>query len=168
MRHTVFQDIDVLGFHAQFAIAPLELTETVLEQPLSFLHRCREVGTPKGQGGEQARCREISMEQPTKPPLCVPPMQPLLHFRGGFPPLPPPLCFGVYWKDGYFQIVTTIILPLSICSLHICSLSHMVVVLIPYTSSAYGKEVHPVGKSYASKVDDEKSAFWKRNKYPTA
>ena len=35
----------------------------------------------------------------------------------------------------------------------------MVIVLIPYTSSAYGKEVHPVGKSYASKVDDEKSAF---------
>lgn len=25
-----------------------------------------------------------------------------------------------------------------------------------------------VGKSYASKVDDAKSAFWKRNKYPTA
>ena len=32
----------------------------------------------------------------------------------------------------------------------------MVIVLIPYTSSAYGKEVHPVGKSYASKVDEEK------------
>ena len=35
----------------------------------------------------------------------------------------------------------------------------MVVVLIPYTSSAYGTAIHPVGKSYASKVDDEKSAF---------
>ena len=35
----------------------------------------------------------------------------------------------------------------------------MVIVLIPYTSSAYGKEVHPVGKSYASIVDDEKMAF---------
>ena len=43
----------------------------------------------------------------------------------------------------------------------------MVIVLIPYTSSAYGKEVHPVGKSYASKVDDEKTAFEQRNKYPT-
>ena len=44
----------------------------------------------------------------------------------------------------------------------------MVIVLIPYTSSAYGKEVHPVGKSYASIVDDEKMAFEQRNKYPTA
>ena len=35
----------------------------------------------------------------------------------------------------------------------------MVIVLIPYTSSAYGRNLHPVGKSYASKVDDEKMAF---------
>ena len=41
----------------------------------------------------------------------------------------------------------------------------MVIVLIPYTSSAYGKEVHPVGKSYASIVDDEKTAFEQRSKY---
>ena len=44
----------------------------------------------------------------------------------------------------------------------------MVIVLIPYTSSAYGKEAHPVGKSYASKVEAEKTAFGKRHKYPTA
>ena len=44
----------------------------------------------------------------------------------------------------------------------------MVIVLIPYTSPPYGKKVHPVGKCYASIVDDEKSDFWKRNKYPTA
>ena len=41
----------------------------------------------------------------------------------------------------------------------------MVIVLIPYTSSAYGKEVHPVGKSYASIVDDEKTAFEQRSKH---
>ena len=38
----------------------------------------------------------------------------------------------------------------------------MVIVLIPYTSPPYGRMAHPVGKSYAFKVDDEKSAFWKR------
>ena len=41
----------------------------------------------------------------------------------------------------------------------------MVIVLIPYTSSAYGKEVHPVGKSYASIVDDEKTAFEQGRKH---
>ena len=41
----------------------------------------------------------------------------------------------------------------------------MVIMLIPYTSSAYGKEVPPVGKSYASIVDDEKTAFEQRNKH---
>jgi hypothetical protein len=35
----------------------------------------------------------------------------------------------------------------------------MVIVLIPYTSSAYGKEVHPVGKSYAINIEAEKTAF---------
>jgi hypothetical protein len=32
----------------------------------------------------------------------------------------------------------------------------VVVVLIPYTRPPYGTEAHPVGKSFASKVDDEK------------
>ena len=41
----------------------------------------------------------------------------------------------------------------------------MVIVLIPYTSSAYGRNLHPVGKSYASKVDDEKSTFEQRSKH---
>ena len=45
--------------------------------------------------------------------------------------------------------------------------SSMVIVLIPYTSQPYGKEVHPVGKSYASIVDDEKTAFEQRSKHPT-
>ena len=44
----------------------------------------------------------------------------------------------------------------------------MVIVLIPYTSPPYGTAIHPVGKSYASIVDDEKMAFEQRNKYPTA
>lgn len=44
----------------------------------------------------------------------------------------------------------------------------MVIVLIPYTSPPYGTAIHPVGKCYASIVDDEKMAFEKRNKYPTA
>ncbi len=35
----------------------------------------------------------------------------------------------------------------------------MVVVLIPYTSPPYGRNPHPVGKSYASIVDDGKTAF---------
>jgi hypothetical protein len=35
----------------------------------------------------------------------------------------------------------------------------VVVVLIPYTRPPYGRKAHPVGKSFASKVDDEKSAF---------
>ena len=41
----------------------------------------------------------------------------------------------------------------------------MVVVLIPYTSSAYGKEVHPVGKSYAINIEAEKTAFEQRSKH---
>ena len=55
-----------------------------------------------------------------------------------------------------------------ICPLHpqhICSLSHMVIVLIPYTSPPYGRLAHPVGKSYASIVDDEKTAFEQRSKH---
>ena len=43
----------------------------------------------------------------------------------------------------------------------------MVIVLIPYTSQPYGRMAHPVGKSYASIVDDENMAFEQRNKYPT-
>jgi hypothetical protein len=39
------------------------------------------------------------------------------------------------------------------------SLSQMVVVLILFTSQPYGTATHPVGKSYASIVDDEKLAF---------
>ena len=35
----------------------------------------------------------------------------------------------------------------------------MVIVLIPYTSSAYGKEVHPVGKSFVSNIEAEKLTF---------
>ena len=35
----------------------------------------------------------------------------------------------------------------------------MVVMLISYTSQPYGTDTHPVGKSYASIVDDEKTAF---------
>ena len=66
---------------------------------------------------------------------------------------------------SYLQILPTIVFLLSVSSLHICSLSYMVIVLIPYTSSAYGKEVHPVGKSYASIVDDEKTAFEQRSKH---
>ena len=41
----------------------------------------------------------------------------------------------------------------------------MVIVLIPYTSSAYGKEVHPVGKSFVSNIEAEKTAFGQRDKY---
>ena len=35
----------------------------------------------------------------------------------------------------------------------------MDIVLILYTSQPYGRITHPVGKSYASIVDDEKTAF---------
>ena len=34
-----------------------------------------------------------------------------------------------------------------------------VVVLIPYTSSAYGKKLPPVGKCFVHKVDDENLTF---------
>ena len=43
----------------------------------------------------------------------------------------------------------------------------MVIVLIPYTSSAYGKEVHPGGKSYDINIEAEKTVFAQRNKHPT-
>ena len=35
----------------------------------------------------------------------------------------------------------------------------MVIVLIPYTSSAYGRMAHPVGKSYAINIEAEKLTF---------
>ena len=41
----------------------------------------------------------------------------------------------------------------------------MVIVLIPYTSSAYGTAIHPVGKSYAINIEAEKTAFELRDKY---
>ena len=91
--------------------------------------------------------------------LCVPLVEPLLDFGGWLAPLSPPLCLGVYWIDRHLQIFPAIIFLLSVSSLHICFLSQMVVVLILYTSQPYGRMTHPVGKSYASIVDDEKLAF---------
>ena len=89
----------------------------------------------------------------------MPLIEPLLNLGCRFAPLPSFLWMTIYWIDSYLQILPTVIFLLSVSSLHICPLSYMVIVLIPYTSSAYGKEVHPVGKSYASKVDDEKWLF---------
>ena len=108
------------------------------------------------------------MEQPPQPPLSVPLIEPLLNLSCRLAPLPSFLWMGIYWIDGYLQILPTIVFLCSVSSLHICSLSYMVIVLIPYTSSAYGRNPHPVGKSYASKVEAEKTAFGKRHKYPTA
>ena len=65
------------------------------------------------------------------------------------------------------QIFPAMIFLLSVSSLHIYFLSQMVAQLIPNTSQPYGRLTHPVGKSYASIVDDEKTAFEQRNKYPT-
>ena len=107
------------------------------------------------------------MEQTAQLALCVPLIEPLLNLGCRLAPLPSFLWMAIYWIDGYLQILPTIVFLLSVSSLHICSLSYMVIVLIPYTSSAYGKEVHPVGKSYASIVDDEKTAFEQRSKHPT-
>ena len=42
----------------------------------------------------------------------------------------------------------------------------MVIVLIPYTSSAYGKAVHPVGKSYAINIEAEKIGFLEAEQIP--
>ena len=165
---SVFQDIYVLGIQAQAGILPFEPTEEVLEQPLGILHRCGKVSIIKGQCGEQVGRGEIGVEQPPQPPLCVPLIEPLLYLRCRHAPLPSFLWMGIYWIDSHLQILPTVVFLLSVSSLHICSLSYMVIVLIPYTSPPYGTAIHPVGKSYASKVDDEKSAFWKRNKYPTA
>ena len=36
----------------------------------------------------------------------------------------------------------------------------MVIVLIPYTSSAYGTAIHPVGKCYAINIEAEKINFY--------
>ena len=36
----------------------------------------------------------------------------------------------------------------------------MVIVLIPYTSSAYGKAIHPVGKCYDINIEAEKINFY--------
>ena len=41
----------------------------------------------------------------------------------------------------------------------------LVIMLIPYTSSAYGRLTHPVGKSYAINIEAEKSAFEQRGKH---
>ena len=97
--------------------------------------------------------------------ICMPLVEPLLNLRCRLAPLPSFLWVAIYWIDGYLQILPTIVFLLSVSSLHICSLSYMVIVLIPYTSSAYGKEVHPVGKSYAFKVEAEKTAFEQRSKH---
>ena len=105
------------------------------------------------------------MEQTAQLALCVPLIELLLNLGCRLAPLPSFLWMAIYWIDGYLQILPTIVFLLSVSSLHICSLSYMVIVLIPYTSSAYGKEVHPVGKSYASIVDDEKTAFEQRSKH---
>ena len=99
------------------------------------------------------------MEQPPQPPLCVPLIEPLLNLRGRLAPLTSFLWLGIYWINSHLQILSTVIFLCSISSLHICSLSYMVIVLIPYTSSAYEKEVHPVGKSYAINIEAEKTAF---------
>ena len=108
------------------------------------------------------------MEQTAQLALCVPLVEPLLDFGGWFAPLSPPLCLGVYWIDRHLQIFPAMVFLLSVSSLHICFLSQMVVVLIPNTSQPCGRITHPVGKSYASKVEAEKTAFGKRHKYPTA
>ena len=63
------------------------------------------------------------------------------------------------------QIFSAMVFLLSVSSLHICFLSQMVVVLIPNTSQPYGRLTHPVGKSYASKVEAEKTAFSRRGEY---
>ena len=132
-----------------------------------ILNRCGEVCIIKGQCGKKVGRGEIGMQQSPQPPLCMPLIEPLLNLCCRLTPLPSFLWMGIYWIDSYLQILPTIIFLLSVSSLHICSLSYMVIVLIPYTSSAYGRNPHPVGKSYASKVDDEKSAFAQRNKHPT-
>jgi len=41
----------------------------------------------------------------------------------------------------------------------------MVIVLIPYTSSIYGRNPHPVGESYAINIEAEKTAFEQRSKH---
>lgn len=108
------------------------------------------------------------MQQPPQPSLCVPLIEPLLNLSCRLAPLPSFLWMGIYWIDSHLQILPTVIFLLSVLPLHIYSLSHVVIVLIPYTSPPYGTAIHPVGKCYASIVDDEKMAFEKRNKYPTA
>ena len=105
------------------------------------------------------------MEQTAQLALCVPLVEPLLDFGGWLAPLSPPLCLSVYWIDHHLQIFPAMVFLLSVSSLHFFVPSQMVVVLIPYTSQPYGRLTHPVGKSYASIVDDEKTAFSRRVEY---
>mgnify|MGYP003316356438 CR=1 FL=1 len=83
------------------------------------------------------------MEQTAQLPLCVPLIDPLLDFGGWLAPLPPPFCFGTYWIDHHLQILPAIIFLLSVSSLHMYSLSQMVVVLILFTSQPYGRIAIP-------------------------
>ena len=106
------------------------------------------------------------MQQSPQPPLCVPLIEALLNLGCRLAPLPSFLWIGIYWINGYLQILPTVIFLCSVSSLHICSLSYMVIVLIPYTSPPYGRMAHPVGKSYASIVDDEKNGFLKAEQTP--
>ena len=76
--------------------------------------------------------------------LCMPLIEPLLNLGCRLAPLPSFLWMAIYWIDGYLQILPTIVFLLSVSSLHICSLSYMVIVLIPYTSQPYGRITHPV------------------------
>ena len=143
MLLAVLHHIDVLRLGAQLAVSPLQSTEEVLKQPLAILYRFRERVIVEGQGGKQVRWGEVGVQQPAKPSFCVPSVQFLLDLCGWFAPFPSSLWLVVYWEYLHFQILPAIMFPFSIFPLHISSLSLMVVVLIPYTSSAYGKKSLP-------------------------
>ena len=96
------------------------------------------------------------MQQPAQLSLGVPPIQPLLDFAGGFLPLAPFLCMGVYREDCYLQIFPTMIFSFSICSLHYCSLFLMVVVLILYTSPQFAEDCEQSASVFVINIDDEK------------
>lgn len=125
---------------------------------MCLLHRCGEVGIVKGQGHEQVQRGKIGMEQTAELSLCVALIQLLLDFCGRVLSLPSLLWMGVYWIDGYLQILPTIVFLLSVCSLHMFPSLYGCYVNILY-KPVIGHRLRPFGKCFASKVDDENLTF---------
>lgn len=77
----------------------------------------------KGQCHEQVKHGEVGMKQTAELALSVPLVQSLLDLCCWLLPFASLLGFGVYREDLYLHVFTAIMFLLSVCSLHLCSLS---------------------------------------------